>query len=81
MQFTVNVDCTPDEARAFLGLPDLKPIQEHYVQVVMDSMSGAGSLDQMQEMLRKMSPFGDAGLKMFGKMMDLGMASTGVRKD
>jgi len=23
-----NVDCTPDEARAFFGLPDVKPMQE-----------------------------------------------------
>lgn len=28
MKITVNIDCTPDEARAFLGLPDVTPIQE-----------------------------------------------------
>ena len=27
MKVTVEVDCTPDEARAFLGLPDIKPMQ------------------------------------------------------
>ena len=27
MKVTVEVDCTPDEARAFLGLPDVKPMQ------------------------------------------------------
>ncbi len=27
MKITVEVDCTPEEARAFLGLPDVKPLQ------------------------------------------------------
>ena len=28
MKFTVNVDCTPQEAREFLGLPNVQPMQE-----------------------------------------------------
>ena len=28
MKITVNVDCTPDEARHFFGLPDVKPMQD-----------------------------------------------------
>ena len=27
MKITIEVDCTPDEARAFMGLPDVKPMQ------------------------------------------------------
>ena len=27
MKVTVEVDCTPDEARSFLGLPDVRPMQ------------------------------------------------------
>lgn len=27
MKITVNIDCTPDEARQFMGLPDVKPLQ------------------------------------------------------
>lgn len=27
MKVTVNIDCTPEEARTFLGLPDLQPMQ------------------------------------------------------
>ena len=27
MKIKVEVDCTPDEARAFMGLPDVKPMQ------------------------------------------------------
>ncbi len=27
MKVSIEIDCTPDEARQFLGLPDLKPMQ------------------------------------------------------
>ena len=31
MKITVNVDCTPSEARAFFGLPDVAPVNEMIV--------------------------------------------------
>ena len=27
MKITVGIDCTPTEAREFMGLPDVKPMQ------------------------------------------------------
>ena len=27
MKITINIDCTPAEAREFVGLPDLRPLQ------------------------------------------------------
>ena len=27
MKITIDIDCTPDEARQFMGLPDVKPLQ------------------------------------------------------
>lgn len=74
MQFKVNVDCTPEEARAFLGLPDLKPVHDHYVQAVVDAMAGQTSVEQMERLFKGLSPLGDAGMKLFSNMMDIGMA-------
>jgi hypothetical protein len=34
MKVTVEVDCTPEEARRFLGLPDVAPLQ----QVIMEKL-------------------------------------------
>ncbi len=65
MKFTVDVDCTPEEARAFLGLPDMKPIHDMYLQAVTDTMSGQTNLEQMERMFRGLSPLGDAGMKLF----------------
>jgi kynurenine formamidase len=28
MKIKIDIDCTPQEARAFFGLPDVEPIQE-----------------------------------------------------
>ena len=35
MKIKVDIDCTPEEARTFLGLPDVQPMQK----AVMDEMS------------------------------------------
>lgn len=78
MKVTVDVDCSPAEARAFLGLPDLTPLHDKYVQTVLDSFTGTGSLDQVESLMKSMSPMGDAGIRMFKQMMDLGMASGGI---
>ena len=34
MKITIDIDCTPEEARSFLGLPDVAPMQT----AVMDEM-------------------------------------------
>tara|TARA_B110001454_G_scaffold216699_1_gene240445 strand:- start:966 stop:1229 length:264 start_codon:yes stop_codon:yes gene_type:complete len=74
MKFTVNCDCTPEEARSFLGLPDLGPVHEKYVQTMMSAMDGAGSLEQMGKMMGAFAPMGDASMKLFSQMMDIGLS-------
>jgi len=74
MQVTVNVDCTPEEARSFLGLPDLGPVHEKYVASLLGAMDGAGSLEQMEKMMRAFAPMGDAGMRLFQQMMDIGLS-------
>jgi hypothetical protein len=32
MKFTANVECTPQEARAFFGLPDIAPLQQRLME-------------------------------------------------
>jgi len=32
MKFTVDVDCTPEEARQFLGLPNIAPMQDRMMK-------------------------------------------------
>ena len=46
MKVTINVDCTPEEARTFLGLPDVQPLQEEMMKALRDRMMAAvGDMD------------------------------------
>jgi hypothetical protein len=38
MKMTVNIDCTPQEARQFLGLPDIAPMQERMMREIEEKM-------------------------------------------
>lgn len=39
MKVTVNVDCTPEEARAFIGLPNVAPLQERMMKELENRMA------------------------------------------
>jgi len=46
MKVKIDIDCTPEEARAFFGLPDLGPLQKEMLGVMQDRMKGAmGAMD------------------------------------
>lgn len=62
MKITVNVDCTPDEARNFFGLPDVKPIQEEMMKIMRD---------KTLENLKMMEP--ESIMQMWGPMMNQGV--------
>lgn len=55
MKITVDIDCTPQEARAFLGLPDLEPFQQEILEemqkVVRKNMSAMDAEQVMKTML------------------------------
>lgn len=38
MKISIDVDCTPDEARTFLGLPDVKPMQDAMMAEIQNRM-------------------------------------------
>jgi len=39
VKFTVDVDCTPEEARKFLGLPDVSSLQEEAMAEIRKKMT------------------------------------------
>ena len=46
MKITIDIDCSPEEARRFLGLPDVTPLQEAFVaELQKRMMSGLKSRD------------------------------------
>jgi len=41
MKVTIEIDCTPEEARVFMGLPDVKPMQEAVMAKLQQQMNDA----------------------------------------
>ena len=81
MKVTVDVDCSPAEARAFLGLPDVTPIHDNYIRTVLDSFEGVGNVEQMETLFKIFSPMGDAGVRLFQQMMNIGLSGMGGTGD
>ncbi|MFC3175096.1 DUF6489 family protein [Novosphingobium bradum] len=80
MKVNVEVDCTPEEARRFLGLPDVSKANEAYVDAVMKAMQGVGSVEQLHSMSKQLAPMGEIGMNLFKQFMDMGTA-TARKKD
>lgn len=70
MKVTVDVDCTPEEARRFLGLPDLTPVHAAYVEKMQKMMAEGITPDSMAEMAKAWGPMSDAGLALWKQMAD-----------
>lgn len=73
MKVTVDIECTPEEARRAVGLPDLSPIHERYVQLLLGTMDGGAIKPEMMEgMMRSWAPMGEAGLAMWRRLLETG---------
>lgn len=80
MKVNVEVDCTPEEARRFLGLPDVSKANDAYVEGVLKAMQGVGNIEQLQQISKQIAPMGELGLKMFQQFID-GAGLRGGKKD
>jgi len=80
MKVNVELDCTPEEARRFLGLPDVTKANEIYVDALADAMKGVGSFEQLQKLASQIAPMGQMGLNMFRQFLEAGMGGTTKKK-
>jgi len=73
MKINVEVDCTPEEARRAMGLPDLSPIHDKYVAAMLEAMSGtAMKPEAIETMLKSWLPMSDAGLAFWRNLFEQG---------
>ena len=71
MRAKIDFECTPAEARAFLGLPDVTALNEHYVEMARKALSGASSVKHAEAMMKQFAPLGGMGLKLFEQFAGL----------
>ena len=83
MKFRVEADCTPVEARAFLGLPDVTPLNEQMVKEMSSRLSTNMSMLKPDELMKSWMSLGGQAQEQFMKMMSSaaggGLASPTVR--
>ena len=70
MKVNIEIDCTPEEARSFMGLPDVEKANAIYVDSVAKAMKGVSSPDQLQEYAKQLAPMGQMGFKLFQSFME-----------
>jgi hypothetical protein len=69
MKVTVNVECTPEEARSFLGLPDVEPLNDYIMQQMKLRLEQNIQSMQPEEMLKSWSSLGVTAQDQFFKLM------------
>ncbi|MEP7348467.1 MAG: DUF6489 family protein [Sphingorhabdus sp.] len=72
MKMNIEIDCSPEEARRLLGLPDVTAANEAYVENITKLLKGAGGLDQLQELGKQIAPMGQMGLQLFQQLIESG---------
>ncbi|APG63467.1 hypothetical protein LPB140_01720 [Sphingorhabdus lutea] len=77
----IEIDCTPEEARTFLGLPDVTKVHEAYVDNISKAMKGATNLDQLEALVKQVAPVGQMGMKLFQQFAENGAAAAFGKKD
>lgn len=76
MKITVNVDCTPLEAREFLGLPNIQPMQDRAMKQMEETLLSAVSGMAPDAILRNWMSFNPEKFADMFKMFS-GMAGGG----
>jgi hypothetical protein len=78
MKLNITVDCTPEEARAFLGLPDVAPVNEVLVNTIKQRIEQNIELVSPEFYLKQWYSMGGQATDSFMQMMAAGArAATG----
>jgi Family of unknown function (DUF6489) len=71
MKIKLDIDCTPEEARGFLGLPEVKPLQESLLKEVEERLRANIRAMDPEAMLKSWLP---ATLKGFEQLQEVFLA-------
>jgi hypothetical protein len=79
MNISMNIECSPEEARRLMGLPDLTPLHEIYLDRLRQTMTEGMSPELLEQMMRGWAPMGEASFGIWQKMIEQ-MTGTGSGK-
>jgi len=61
MKVRIEMDMTPEEARAFMGLPEVAPLQQQMLEEMKGRMRAAFDAGDPEAMMKAWMPFSGAG--------------------
>jgi hypothetical protein len=70
MKIKIEIECDPAEARAFLGLPNVEPLNDHLVAEMQRRMDANLSAMQPEELMKSWTSFGLQAQDQFRKLME-----------
>ena len=70
MKINLELDCTPEEARRMMGLPDLTPLHEKYLSSMSDMIDPGAHPELVETMMRSWAPMGEAGMTFWRRMFE-----------
>ena len=73
MKVTVEVECTPEEARSFFGLPDFSSLNERLMEDMASRTQANMTLFQPDEMMKNWMALGGQAQEQFRRMMMAGV--------
>ncbi len=74
MKVTIEMDMTPQEARAFMGLPDVQPMQKQMLEEMQQRMRAAFDAGDPEGMMKAWMPLAygmGGGAETFGKFQKM----------
>jgi len=81
MKVHIEIDCSPDEARRFMGLPDVEKANAAYVETLAKAMKGVSSIDQLDQYAKQLAPMGQMGLKIFQNFVEGAQKANATREN
>lgn len=79
MKFNVEVDCTPEELRRLVGMPDLSAVHDVYLDKLKSAADKGITPDVVEGMIRNWVPMGDAGVDLVRQFMGAAVSGIGLK--
>ena len=76
VKVTIDIDCTPQEARVFMGLPDMTPLNDHMVAEMQKHMDENIKAMRPDELMKSWFTMGGQAQEQFMKMMTAAAGKT-----
>ncbi len=80
MKVKIDIDCTPEEARTFFGLPDVKPMQDAMMKEVEERLKASVQAMDPEAMIKTWLPAGIQGWEQMQRMFWSQMAGGDTTK-